>query len=636
MLFFYANFVKSVKQFCFLKYDWLSYGKLYKAVGYATPEENEKLVFEEHDGLKYDVVMLHIDCVELFAYYNHKIVAALAKCTKRSMEILKQRSNVSALVKIFSCEDDEKPLLKASIELKIPDFKLVPKMPEIQKFYEGTLMNIIETHYGISTWGKEAKTEERRKRKPLIDEIRHEKHFFKTISEHKEVMRYKLSFDNGVLQLESKINSILDDLRDEYSYLWSTDRDEQLETFVQSKPLIPDIRDRLKYLDGIIEDIAKLDPIICVRTIEVDRTKMINALIEEAKAWKSILGSKLSDFYKEILDDSVSFIQNQQKKLERNLADLDDCRITMTCLRTIRENYFRIDENLHILEETYATFAAFHLNISVEDSDRVDGLRYNFNNMINSADTVNLKLLKLQVPLLKQLEEGIEKFVEDLATFNENFVKVGPMIQGIAAKEATDRNILYDVILQELARRNETFSDGQLLFGLDVTEFPLIQKRKDEIAFLHQFFKLHGNVVRCIKNYSDTLVSEVNVNNMEMELQEFAEVHKAFEIPKDLENWANLEKLRAKIEKFIKLCPALILLTNSALKDDHWKVLEAEMSYGFAYNSGNFTLRIIIEAPLMDFEQIIGDIYVQALKDQENERKPKKFAMEEVQENVLK
>ena len=551
------------------------------------------------------------------------------------MELLKQRSNVSALVKILSCEDDEKPLLKASIELKIPDFKLVPKMPDIQKFYEGTLMNIIETHYGISTWGKEAKTEERRKRKPLIDEIRHEKHFFKTISEHKEVMRYKLSFDNGVLQLESKINSILNDLRAEYNYLWSSDRDEQLDTFVESKPLTPDIRDKLKYLDKIIEDIMKLDPIICIRTIEVDRSKMINSLTEEARAWKTILGSKLSAFYKEILDDTASFIQSQQKKLDRNLSDLDDCRITMTCLRTIRENYFQIDENLHVLEETYATFAAFHLNISVEDSDRVDGLRYNFNNMIKSADVVNLNLLKLQVPLLKQLEEGIEKFVKDLATFNENFVKVGPMIQGIATKEATDRNILYDVILQELERRNETFSDGQRLFGLDVTEFPLMQKRKDEIIFLHQFFKLHGNVVRSIEEYSDSLVSEVDVNNMEMKLQEFAEVYKSFEIPKDLENWPNLEKLNTKIDHFVKLCPALILLTNSALKDDHWKVLEAEMNYDFAYDSGNFTLGIIIGAPLMEFEQIIGDIYVQALKDQENERKPKKHAMGENQENVM-
>lgn len=51
--------------------------------------------FKDYDGLKYDVTQLHNDCVELFAYYNHRIISVLVKCTKNSLEKLKNRSNLT-------------------------------------------------------------------------------------------------------------------------------------------------------------------------------------------------------------------------------------------------------------------------------------------------------------------------------------------------------------------------------------------------------------------------------------------------------------------------------------------------------------------------------------------------------------
>ena len=242
------------------KYDWLSFEKLYKAVGYASPEENEQYCFKEYDGLKYDVTLLHIDCVELFAYYNHKIIAALAKCTKRSMELLKTRSDISGQVLTLICGSlTEGALMKASIELRIPKFNLVPRMQEIQKYYDATLLNIIETHYAVSTWGKQAKTEERKTRKPLLEEVRHERSWFKMISEHKEVSRYKISFDNGVMQLDAKVNSILMEFYEKYNFLWDDDRELEIENFVKGNPLTADIRDKLVHYDRITESITKLN-----------------------------------------------------------------------------------------------------------------------------------------------------------------------------------------------------------------------------------------------------------------------------------------------------------------------------------------------------------------------------------------
>lgn len=296
------------------KYDWLSFDRLHKAVGYATPEENEELCFREYAGLKYDVTLLHIDCVELFAYYNHSIIAALVKCTKRSMELLKKRSNISGQFSSVICSDlDEKPLFKASIELRIPSFVFLPSMKAIQDHFSAVLLNIIETHYAIDTWGKQAKTEERKTRKPLLDEIRSERNFFRIISEHKEVLRYKISFDNGVLQLEPKVNSILKQLEDDYKYLWDADFEVQMEKFIYditksddesgiyNEPIPEGFIE--KFLDpNITTDIMALDKTICVRTIQISRDKMINSLIEASKAWRQVYDKMLTKF------DKIKFI----------------------------------------------------------------------------------------------------------------------------------------------------------------------------------------------------------------------------------------------------------------------------------------------------------------------------------------
>jgi dynein heavy chain len=139
------------------KYDWLQFDKIYKPVGYALPDDNLVLCYREYEGLSYDITLLHIDCVELFAYYNHRMVAALSKCTKRSMEMLKARSHLTSVVRSYDCYNRDPPLLRAAIELSIPKFTMTPSIVEMQKFYDAVLLNIIETHYAVTTWGKQAK-----------------------------------------------------------------------------------------------------------------------------------------------------------------------------------------------------------------------------------------------------------------------------------------------------------------------------------------------------------------------------------------------------------------------------------------------------------------------------------------------
>ena len=604
------------------KYDWISFEKLYKAVGYPPQDVHVKLCFKEYDGLKYDVILLHIDCVELFAFYNHKIVAALVKCTKKGLESLKKRSNITGEI-IVQQDLFIEPLMKTSLELKIPNFLITPTLQEIQNVYDCVILNVIETNYAVSTWGKQAKTLERKTKKPLLDEVRHERHFFKMISEHKEIVRYKMSFDGGLLQKEPEVLQLLASLSVKHQFLWSENRENEIETFVQGNPLTADIKEKLILYDKWTQNVEELEKKLYIGPIEIHANNMIEALTEESKAWKTIMGRKLSAFYKVILEEMVLFIATQQKTLGRELTDLDDCRIAMDCLNVVRENFIRIDQSLSLMEDTYAMFSAFHISILPEDSERVDSLRYLFDSMIIKGEKVAEAVVQLQIPLQKELEAGVASFGGDLDLFDEDYVKKGPLIPGIPAKEASDRVLIFQSRYDELYRRYEVYSSGEKLFGLQVHEYPMLHKRKREFNFLNKLYSLYLQVMKSIDDFSDSPFIEINMEQINTEIQDF--VNRCRMLPKGMKDWPAFIDLKKKIDDFYESCPLVELMASDAMKERHWTSLENIMQMKFDIHSATFTLGIVIKAPLLKYKDDIEDVCVGAIKEKDIETKLKQI-----------
>lgn len=102
----------------------------------------------------------------------------------------------------------------------------------------------------------------------------------------------------------------------------------------------------------------------------------------EASAWKRSLGIILSNSYKKKLQTVTDYISEKNKVLSRNIKDLEDVRVAMKCLGEIRDDFILLDMELILIEETYTLMAKFNIDILKEDQDIVDGLRYNFSNML--------------------------------------------------------------------------------------------------------------------------------------------------------------------------------------------------------------------------------------------------------------
>ena len=78
----------------------------------------------------------------------------------------------------------------------------------------------------------------------------------------------------------------------------------------------------------------------------------------------------------------------QRHVFSRPINDLDDVRTAMSSLKDIREAEIRIDMTIGPVEESYALLNRFELHYDDGNSERVDGLAYQWRNLMAQVGAV--------------------------------------------------------------------------------------------------------------------------------------------------------------------------------------------------------------------------------------------------------
>ncbi|XP_025155775.1 dynein heavy chain 8, axonemal [Harpegnathos saltator] len=366
-------------------------------------------------------------------------------------------------------------------------------------------------------------------------------------------------------------------------------------------------------------EIKNLPDYHVVGPLHINMDKLKLAFYVEASAWKKSLGVVLSNRYKEKLQNVTEYIQGKNKILSRNIKDLEDVRVAMKCLGVIRNEFIPLDMELILIEETYTMMGKFNVDVSKEEQDIVDGLRYNFSNMLHTAKRVQAVICEMQEPLRKELVEGVAVLKQNVIEFDIDFELNGPMVEGIPAKEASERLILFQAHFEELWERYETYSSGESLFGMEVTEYPALQQRKKEINLLQKLYTLYLQVMRTIDNYYDIPWTELDIESIVSELAEFQ--NKCRRLPKAMRDWPAYIDLKKKIDDFNEMCPLLEMMANKAMKERHWERMSKLCKYFFDVESVTFTLAHIMQAPLLKYKDDVEEICISAVKEQDIEIK---------------
>ncbi|KAI4493643.1 hypothetical protein M0804_001819 [Polistes exclamans] len=603
-----------------VKYDWMDTEQLTKQVGSLT-----KLTIGPYElgfapvSKNIKITQIHHDCMELFAYFNNKMMEALIKCTKGALELLRRKVETTSSLLSNNYKSNDAALMLTQFVLQIPNIVTVPSIEELQNNFEQVIISVMDMHKSIIQWGQRYHLPHKNINFKE-DTKRDLKNYYHIISDHKEVIRITMGLQGIILMLKDDITALGNSYL-KYSYIWDENKEQIIHKFVESEPIIQEIKEKFVEYENLFTEIQNLPDLHIVGPIEIRMEKLKLALLVEASAWKKLLGSILSINYKNKLMKITEYINEKNKVLIRPIRDLEDVRIAMRCLGTIRDDFITFDMELILIEETYTLMGVFNIDVSKEEQDIVDSLRYNFNNMLDMAKQVQETICEMQEPLKTELVEGVVILIDDVKQFDMDFELEGPMVEGLPAAEASERVTAFQARFDELWNRYETYSSGETLFGIPVREYPELQYRKRELNLLQKLYSLYLQVMKTIDSYYNISWSDIDIESIVAELAEFQ--NKCRRLPKGMRDWPAYIDLKKKIDDFNETCPLLEMMANKAMKDRHWERMSKLCNFFFDVESETFTLANVLEAPLLKYKDDVEDICISAVKETEIESKLK-------------
>uniref|UniRef100_A0A8C0Z8U1 Dynein axonemal heavy chain 8 n=1 Tax=Cyanistes caeruleus TaxID=156563 RepID=A0A8C0Z8U1_CYACU len=328
--------------------------------------------------------------------------------------------------------------------------------------------------------------------------------------------------------------------------------------------------------EGVSEVLQEFDKYKVLWTEDKDTKFQVRplkkALAIEASSWKMVLCRYLNEEYKTKLLDLVSFINEHINKLSRPLSDLDDVRLAMEALSAIQEKRSDIDMSMGPIE------------IAVQD-----------------------ELVEVQPKFKSDLLEAVAVFQEDVSHFETAYETVNEFSSG---REGLFANF------DELWRKFITYSSGERLFGLPVTEYDILHK---ELSLLQKLYGLYDTVISTINGYYDILWTEIDIEKISTELTDFQT--RCRRLPKGLHHWQAFSDLKKRIEDFIECCSLLEMMSDKAMKQRHWDRISETTGHLFDVESETFCLRNIMEAPILKNKEDIEDICISAMKEKDIEAK---------------
>ncbi|CAC5424902.1 unnamed protein product [Mytilus coruscus] len=592
---------------------------------------------------------------DLLAHFEHRNQDALMKVTRNTLESLKKRISSSSMLHYMDSgsygdkkdKKETKPFFKAYAVLAIPNVVMSPALDEVQQAVNKAAQLVVSVSKGISKWHKGLQPQDtmmsNMERRPSmasvcpVDEVDHgkkddetavqtytihkqPKNYYKAVSENKEVSKLQSQLSTAINSTKKEVTTALDHFS-EFHSVWMVDRDEDLENFNKENPKLSEYEAKIKHYEEMEVQINALPEYYDVGPIGMYTEKLKLGLTIETKQWRVHYGKACNQKYSSEMEEMFEFIEDLNKRLSRPLKDLDDIRYAMGSLKDIRESEIRIDMGITPIEESYAMLNKHELPVNKEEMERCDTLRYSWEKLQSQAAEVQTTLLEVQPMFKSELIENVKTFIGDCDDFCGGYDTAGPMVPGVAPREASDRLVIFQNNFDILYKKYITYTGGEELFGLPVTEYPKLLNIRKELNLLQKLYGLYNNVLETVHGYYDILWVDVNIEKINNELLEFQ--NKCRKLPKALKDWPAFDDLKNTIDDFNNMVPLLELMTNKAMKPRHWARMAEVTGHVFDVESETFQLRNILEAPLLQFKEDIEDICISAVKEKDIEAKLK-------------
>ncbi|XP_065523675.1 dynein axonemal heavy chain 5 [Lathamus discolor] len=613
-----------------------------------------------------DIKVLEEEANELLSYFNHCNIDALLKVVRNTLETIRKRIHASSTVSFLENHNASKkkksahPIIRTSIKLSIPNIIMSPSLDEVQQTLNKAVHSIVKVMKGVGQWSMERISKKKMFEKKVallrcesrdsdsdggmkesgkknihdslsdasslsLPDLVRSQNYFKSVSENKEIIKLVSLLSTAINSTKREVLTALESFSC-YHHIWQRDKEETIDKFMMGNPLLSEFESEILHFQDLELKISSEPEYICVGAIALYTADLKLALRTETKVWVTLLGRHCNKKYRTEMEAILTFIEETDKKLNHRIKDLDDIRIAMAALKEIRELHISIDSQVGPIEESYAMLNKYGLLVTKEETEKVDTLHYTWEKLLFRANEVQNELVALQPNFRGELISTVKTFTEDCVQFYSDYNQNGPMVVGLQPQEASDRLTVFQNRFDNLFRKYITYTDGEDLFGLPVTQYPQLLEIKKQLNLLQKLYNLYNNVIDTVSGYYDILWSELDTGKINNELLEFQ--NRCRKLPRGVKEWQAFFDLKKTIEDFSECCPLLEHMSSKAMMPRHWKQIADLTEYNFDVESETFKLRNIMEAPLLRYKDEIEDICMSAVKERDIEQKLKQVIAE--------
>uniref|UniRef100_A0A8C7CXQ0 Dynein axonemal heavy chain 5 n=1 Tax=Oncorhynchus kisutch TaxID=8019 RepID=A0A8C7CXQ0_ONCKI len=528
----------------------------------------------------------------------------------------------------------QQPIFRTSVTLSIPNIAMVPALDEVQQALNRAVECVVSVSKGVGQWGKEriskvglslADGSTSDISASVTQAIPYQaRNYYKSVSENKEIIKLVSVLSTSINSTKKVMNAL--DRFSRYHHIWRKEREDTIQKFIQGSPLLSEFESQILYYKDLELEINAEPEYITVGALALYTADLKMALTVETKSWMVDYGLHCNRKYRTDMENIFTLVDEAAKKLNRPIKDLDDIRIAMASLKEIREQQISIDFQVGPIEESYAMLHKYGLVVAKEEAEKVDTLRYTWEKLLAHSTEVQNELVSLQPNFRGELIDNVQTFVEDCGHFYQDYDKDGPMVVGLAPQDASDRLIMFQNRFDNLFRKYITYTGGEELFGLPVTQHPQLLEIRRQLTLLQKLYGLYNSVIDTVNGYYDILWADIHIDRINNELLDFQT--RCRKLPRALKEWKAFLDLKKSIDEFNECCPLLELMTNKAMMTRHWKRITEVTGHSFEVETDTFKLRNIMEAPLLKCKEEIEDICISAVKERDIEQKLKQVIAE--------
>ncbi|XP_076055178.1 dynein axonemal heavy chain 5-like [Oratosquilla oratoria] len=534
--------------------------------------------------------------------YHRRVLEVLVRSIKAALDAIRKHTTVTKAYSQDRIEDEDLgvPLCRLNASLMSPGIRVSPTLDQVQEAVNRVARIILSTAKGVSQWTTEDQTGEgqdqimtasaKRKSWRGRDDVREvpptPKNYFNHVFESKDIVKVMSLLANSIQTTKLALNNTFEHW-DKYHYLWRMDKEVTIKEFVASSPSLQEY-DRILHSYVLLKKQIIVEPgLYRIGALEIVTGDLKKSLMQESDTWIERYGEAVKTTYLKEMERLFAQLNELSRRLERPLKDLDDIKGAIDILRKTRDLELDMDDAIDPIE--------YNQELTQEEADRVDNLRFTWQKVLAQAVEVQNLLSKVQ-PYFSQ-------FKKDCAAFCHDYRTQGPMVTGLAPREASDRLIVYQIqsytcicskdvlyttflstTLSEILglgslgynnrfdtlwRKHSSYSVGEELFRLPRSEFPELAQIRKELNLLQKLYKLYNDVIDRVTSYYDIPWGEVNIEEINNELMEFQ--NRCRKLPKALKEWPAFISLKKTIDDFNDMCPLLELMSNKAMKSRHWQ-----------------------------------------------------------------